>query len=187
VKNRKKLNLASYAVIEFLPNSPGGFMFAVLLPVIAMLFYLGIETVELTMTLGQHPSAEVTIAETQVTDFLLYKDALQNFIEDNPTFNGEVPATDLLLPVGIALPNAIGNNVGPADGGGDFIEAWYVPTGTISASQAQTLSTQMVDGTIGTAVGGLFHAYNGGLAQPLPFSPPNNAVVFYDIQNSNSR
>jgi hypothetical protein len=165
-------------------------MFAQMLILFVSLTYLGLQAVQTVHNQAAQPAAVVNSVKVQATNFLLYKDALQNYAESNPGVTGTIAVSSLNLPNGITLPPNVGNKIS-AVAGGEAIEAWYKPNGQVPSSQAPVTGTNaMLDGTVGYAIGSSFYPYNaasqGGAVSQLPTSPPGSGyIVFYDTQSGN--
>lgn len=167
-------------------------MFAQIIPIVMMLFYLAMQAVQLVHDHANRPNQQIAIATVQATDFILYKDAIQNYVEEEPGTTGEIASTSLtalgLLPVGVTLPPQAGNFISSDGNGGYDIVVWYQPSGQMSYTQTQFTGTNvMQDGTVGYALGSSFYPFlYPTQPQTLPHSPPGAGyVVSYDDQTSN--
>ena len=64
-----------------------------LLPLAAILFFVGIMTVEQTYSDNVAPSEIVAKVQWEAQSFVAYRDAVSAYVQVNPTFTGEIPAT----------------------------------------------------------------------------------------------
>ncbi len=160
-------------------------MFAVLLPILAFMVGLAQYTFfHIDGKIQAGPRTNVT-AVTDATNFIVYRNALENYMEDHPTYTGtSIAFSDLELPDGATDPNQGGNYIQDNADGTKMIEAWYVPTDPGSNKYPQDKIEQ--DGTFGYDNNGTFEPYVNFSGTPpatsIPASPPAGSVISLETQ-----
>ncbi len=66
-----------------------------LLPLAAILFFVGIITVEQTYSENVAPSGMVANVQWEAQSFVAYRNAVSAYVQSNPSFIGEIPAAML--------------------------------------------------------------------------------------------
>lgn len=126
----------------------------------------------------------LNLSNTQATEFIIYRDAVQNYAEQNPTFSGSVSTQNLNLPPGITLPNGVGNYITPY-GTGNAVVSYYKPAGPIAFSQPQ--SSYMMDWSYGYVNNGKFYSYLGGQPISIPGTAPQGDIMSFNVQSGNGQ
>lgn len=132
------------------------------------------------------------VGEVEFISFLTYKDAVQNYVEDNPGFTGTISLNALNLPqtggfvpafsnYEYNVPASVSNN---ASQSGTEVISWYLPTGYLNYNIYQTNNN--LDATIGIYQNGVATMYRTGTQINLSgLGIPNNAIVSVDVQYGN--
>lgn len=134
------------------------------------------------------------VGEAQFMDFLNYRNAVQDYVEQNPDFTGSIPLTSLNLPQNVNFPTSFNNyeysipvsQSSSEPQSGIEVISWYTPTGHINYNIAETNNN--LDDTIGTYNNGVVTMYRTGTQINLSgLGIPNNAIVSVNVQYGNGK
>jgi len=96
-----------------------------LLPLAAILFFVSIMAMEQTHTKHSVPSAIVLQAQWEGQTFVAYRNAVSAYMQNNPSFMGEIPAAALNAPFSEGFLRVAGNIVvATASGQGRVITSY---------------------------------------------------------------
>lgn len=166
-----------------------GLMFAIA----AFLTVLSVRAIYHEMVVYEAPGHS-DVGESEFMNFLTYKTAVQNYIEQNPGFTGTIPLGNLNLPQNVNFPASFTNyeysipasTSNGASQAGVEIVVWYLPTGHINYNIPET--NDNLDDTIGTYNNNVATMYRTGTQIDLSgIGIPNNAVVSVDVQYGNGQ
>jgi len=133
---------------------------------------------------NQNNQKNLNPAVTQASNFVVYKDAVQNYAEQNPSFSGSVPISSLVVPNGIAPPNGFGDYITPYNSARAVI-SYYSPIGTFPHNQPQ--ANFMMDWIYGYVNNGNFYPYLGNYSVSIPGVAPQGDVMSFNIQSGNGQ
>lgn len=132
-------------------------------------------------TLGVSSVFSIEAART-ATLFHLYREAVNDYLDENPGFSGTVPLSSLSLPAGAIVPPSFGNDVS-----GGVAWCWIAPSqGSVYAPDAvmgPEFQKSFGSVLVGVNRNGTFLSPSGiALTVTVPSFVPNGAVVsFWEV------
>ena len=155
-----------------------------ILPMLLTVFMVSVQGLVRNQADAVLPPATQVSAAAMGQDFVAYRNAVGAYASANPAFTGSVPASSLVLPGGMPLPQGVGNQVtATASGQGRIVTSWAALP---SSALFQTVKGMNGDATLGLTNGTQWSSPVYGPMGNLPSGvqvPNGDAVSIMQIGN----